>query len=122
MQGPRGGGDGLALTRRDVDGREVRLPGGRPGVVVVANACRCDAWRSAVREGRDALTRSVAGAQLIVVMGDAPTTRPDVAAFARSIGSSPARYVIDDRNGSLTSMLREGQLGDALVYDRSGRV
>ena len=122
MPMPGGGGDRLALTMRDVDGREVRLPGGRPGVVVVANAGRCDACRNAVRAARDAVARSAAGAQLIVVMGDASTTRPEVAAFARSVGSFPARYVIDDRNGGLTSMLRVGQLGDALVYDRSGRV
>ena len=119
---PRGDADRLALTMRDADGREVRLPDGRPGVVVVANAGRCDACRNAVRAARDAVARSAAGAQLIVVMGDAATTRPEVAAFARSVGSPPARYVIDDRNGGLTSMLRVGQLGDALVYDRSGRV
>ena len=119
---PRGDADRLALTMRDVDGREVRLPDGRPGVVVVANAGRCDACRNAVTAARDAVARSAPGAQLIVVMGDATTTRPEVAAFARSIGSSAARYVIDDRNGALTSMLRVGQLGDALVYDRSGRV
>lgn len=122
MPMPAAGGDRLALTMRDVDGREVRLPGGRPGVVVVANAGRCDACRNAVRAARDALARSAVGAQLIVVMGDAATTRPEVAAFARSIGSSPARYVIDDRNGSLTSMLGARQLADALVYDRGGRV
>ena len=123
VSGPGGGdADRLALTMRDVDGREVRLPDGRPGVVVVANAGRCDACRNAVRAARDAVARSAAGAQLIVVMGDAATTRPEVAAFARSVGSSPARYVIDDRNSGLTSMLRVGQLGDTLVYDRSGRV
>ena len=119
---PRGDADRLALTMRDVDGREVRLPDGRPGVVVVANAGRCDACRSAVRAARDAVARSAAGAQLIVVMGDAATTRPEVAAFARSVGSPPARYVIDDRNSGLTSMLRVAQLGDALVYNRGGRV
>lgn len=119
---PRGDADRLALTMRDVDGREVRLPDGRPGVVVVANAGRCDACRNAVRAARDAVARLAADAQLIVVMGDASTTRPEVAAFARSVGSPPAYFVIDDRNSGLTSMLRVGQLGDAVVYDRGGRV
>ena len=122
MSMPQGGGDRLALTMRDGDGREVRLPGGRPGIIVVANAGRCDACRNAVRAARDAVVSSAVGAQLIVLMGDVATTRAEVAAFARSIGSSPARYVIDDRNGALTSMLGVGQLGDVVVYDRSGRV
>lgn len=115
------GGDRLELTMRDVDGRELRLPGGRPSVVVVANAGRCDACRAAARAARDGVRRSAAAAQLIVVMADVTTTRPQVAAFARSVGLPAARYVIDDRNGGLTSTIG-GQLGETVVYDRRGRV
>lgn len=116
----QGGGDRLELTMRDVEGRELRLPGGRPSVVVVANAGRCDTCRNAARAARDGLRRSAA-AQLIVVMADVTTTRPQVAAFARSVGLPAARYVIDDRNGGLSSTIG-GQLGETIVYDRRGRV
>lgn len=122
MAGMSMGAGRLMVTMRDVSGREVRLPGGRPGVVVFAEARRCKPCMAAVRAARDALREAPAGAQLIVVMTDSGTGRADVRAFARSVGPGPARYVIDDRNGGLSSMLGASSLGSAVVYDARGRV
>jgi len=107
---------------REVSVREVQLPGGRPGVVVFAEARRCEPCLAGVRAARDALQATSARGQLIVLMTDSGTGRADVRAFARSVGPGPARYVIDDRNGGLSSMLGASSLGSAVVYDTRGRV
>lgn len=113
------GGDRLAVTMRDLDDRTVRLPGGRPDVVVFAEARGCDACVAAARA---AVRRTGARAQLIVVMADSATGREDVAVFARAVGRSAAHYVIDDRGGSLATMLGAPGLGRAVVYDARGRI
>ena len=116
-------GDGrLAVTVRDLDDRTVRLPGGRSGVVVFAEARGCDSCIAAARAARDAVRSTGARAQLIVLMVDAATARGDVAAFARSVGRSPARYVIDDRTGGLSSMVGATGLGGTVVYDADGQI
>jgi len=46
-----------------------------------------------------------------IVMADSATSREDVAAFKRAVGPSPARYVVDDRNSGLASMLGAPELG-----------
>jgi len=112
----------LAITMRDVSNLEVRLPGGRPGVVIFAAARRCDLCVSAVRAARDAVRQHGDRAQLIVVMNDSATSRADIRAFDRSVGQAPARYVIDDRNNGVASMLGASSLGGVLVYDAQGRV
>lgn len=122
MAGMSMDGDRLAATMRDVDGDTIRLPGGRRGVVLFAQARRCASCVVAAREASAAVQRVAADAQLIVVMADAATSRGDVAAFKRSLGRSPARVVIDDRTSSLAAMLGASELGDALVYDPRGRV
>jgi|GEM_PF-4917326 len=122
MAGMSMGAGRLMVTMRDVSGREVRLPGGRPGVVVFAEARRCGPCLAAVRAARDALREAPVGAQLIVVMTDSGTGRADVRAFAQLVGPGPARYVIDDRNGGLSTMLGASSLGGAVVYDARGRV
>jgi len=65
--------------------------------------------------------RTGARAALTVVVLDATTTRDEVAAFARAAGSPRARYVVDDRNGSVQSMLDSPGLASSLVYDARGR-
>jgi len=77
---------------------------------------------AAVRAARDALREAPVGAQLIVVMADSGTSRADVRAFARSVGPGPARYVVDDRSGALSSTLGASSLASAVVYDARGRV
>lgn len=122
MAGMSMGAGRLMVTMRDVSDRTVRLPGGRPGVVVFAEARRCEPCLAGVRAARDALRKAPVGAQLIVVMADSGTSRADVRAFARSVGPGPARYVVDDRTGALSSMLGASSLGSAVVYDARGRV
>lgn len=112
----------LAVTMRDVDDRTIRVPDGRPGVVVFAEPRGCDSCIDTARAARDAVQRAVPRAQLIVVMLDPATALDEVSAFARSVGRSPARYVVDDRNSSLASMLGASRLGGAIVYDALGRI
>lgn len=116
------GGGRLALTLRDLGNRTVRLPGGRPGVVVFAEGRVCDACVAAARAARDAMRSGASHAQLIVVMADSAAGRPDVAAFTRAVGSPQARYIADDRNGSLASLLGASLLSGVVVYDANGRV
>ena len=116
-------GDGpMAFTMRDVDNRTVRLPGARAGVVVFAAARDCAPCVASVRAARDAVLSTRKCAQLIVVMADSATSREDVAAFKRAVGPSPARYVVDDRNSGLASMLGAPELGSTTVYDARGNV
>lgn len=112
----------LALQMRDTDGRTVRVPGGRPGVVVLAMARGCGICVTSVRAAMTAVERSGPGVQLIVVMVDASTGRGDVAMFARSVGRPSARYVVDDRSNTIASMLGASGLGSTVVYDAGGRV
>ena len=111
-----------AMTLRDLSNRTVRLPGAHVSVVVFAEARACASCVSAVRAARDAIRQATARVQLVVVFVDSATTREDAEAFARSVGRSPARYVIDDRNGGVASMLGASSLGDVVVYDAGGRV
>lgn len=122
MSGMSMGTGRLALTMREIRGRTVRVPGGRAGVVVVVEARDCNPCVSATRAARAAVQRTAPGAQLIVVMVDPTITRGDVLAFSRSVGHSPASYVVDDRNGTLASMFDASGLGGVVVYDRLGRV
>ena len=123
MAGMSMGADGrVTVTMRDVNDRVVKLPGGRPTVVVFVSASACDICVTAVRAARDAVRQTTERAQLIVVMADATTSRADVDAITRSVGRSPARYVIDDRNSRLASMLGASSVGSAVVYDARGRV
>lgn len=123
MPGMSMGTDRLALTMSDVDGRPVRLPSGRAGVVVFAEARDCAACVRAVQAARAAARRAAAlRAQVIVVIGSPATSREDIAAFRREVGSSGESYVVDDRNGSLVSMLGSSGSDGALVYDAEGRV
>jgi len=112
-------GDGpMAFTMRDVDDRTVRLPGARAGVVVFAAARDCAPCVASVRAARDAVLSTRKSAQLIVVMADSATSREDVAAFKRAVRPSPARYVVDDRNSGLASMLGAPELGSTTVMTR----
>jgi len=89
-------------------------------VFVVAHGCRpcVDSVRAAAR----AVLRSGASMDLTVVSVDSATDRRAVAGFARAAGSPSARYVIDDRSGSLASMFGASGLGTTIVYDARGVV
>lgn len=121
MQG-MGNGSGMQMSMRDVDGRVVRVPDGRPGVAVFITPGDCVDCVDAVVAAARAVRRARRSAQLVVVSLDAATSRRDVAAFARTAGSPRAHYVIDDRDGSLASMFKISTLGGAVVYDATGKI
>ena len=117
-----GNGSGMQMSMRDVDGRVVRVPDGRPGVAVFITPRNCAECVDAVRAAARAVRRARQSAQLLVVGLDSATSRGDIAAFARTAGSPSARYVIDDRDGSLASMFKVAALAGAVVYDASGKI
>ena len=121
MQG-MGNGSGMQMSMRDVDGRVVRVPDGRPGVAVFITPGNCVDCVNAVRAAARAVGRARQSAQLTVVSLDAATSRRDIAAFARTAGSPRARYVIDDRDGSLASMFKISTVGGAVIYDARGKI
>lgn len=112
----------LNLAMRDVNNRLVRIPDGRPGVAVFVLARGCRPCVGSVRAAARAVLRSGASMDLTVVSVDSATDRRAVAGFARATGSPSARYVIDDRSGSLTSMFGASELGTKIVYDARGVV
>lgn len=113
-------GSGMRMTLRDVSGRSVRIPGGRPGAVVFVEVTGC---RDCVRLVRAATRLSRrGGGQVVVLAIDSGSTRAQLQAFARAAGRPPARYVVDDRNGSVASMFDAQSIGSAVVYDERGRV
>jgi hypothetical protein len=116
------GGAGMRMSMRDIDGRAVRIPDGRPGVVVFVESRSCAACVGAVRATARALRPERSAVALTVVNVDSATTRGEVTAFARRAGEPRARYVVDDRNGSLASMFGASGLGAAVVYDAGGKV
>lgn len=91
-------------------------------MVVFAEARGCATCVAAVRAARDAVGVAGVDAQLIVLIVDSATSREEVARFARSVGRSSARYVVDDGNDGLASMLGASDLGGATVYDVQGKV
>ena len=116
------GADEIAVTMRDADGRTVRLPDGRPGAVVSANASDCDVCVETTRAAARAARQVPGGASLVVLMLDSVTTREQIRRFAAAVGPSPARYVVNDRNGELAMMLGTATIGRIVVHDRRGRV
>lgn len=119
---PMGRGGRVQITMRDVDGRPVHLPTGRPGVVVFVEARGCEQCVAATRAATSAVRRAGGRAALTVVSLASTTTRTDVAAFAESAGRPLARYVVDDRNGSIATMLDASGLAETLVYDSEGDI
>lgn len=115
-------GGAMQLSMRDIDGRVVRVPDGRPGVAVFIEARNCATCVDAVRTAAQAARRTRPAAHLTVISLDSATSRTDVAAFARTVGSPGASYVIDDRNSSLASMFSASELGSVVVYDGAGKV
>lgn len=114
-------GGRLTLTMRDVNGGVLRVPGRGPGVVVFAGT-GCDVCRTAIRAATAAVSRFSERPRLVVVIVDASTSRGAIQALARSVGPSPARYVVDDRSNSLASTFGATGLGSIVVYDARGRI
>lgn len=112
----------MRMSMRDVGGGLVRIPNGRPGVAVLVGVRDCAACVGAVRAAARAVERARRPADLTVISADSATSRGDIATFAAAAGRPRARYVIDDRTGSLTTMFDLSLLGGAVVYDARGRL
>lgn len=117
-----GTGATVRLTMRDASGRPVSLPGGRPGLILFVQAQGCQPCVDAVQAAAAAIRSAGAPAGLTVISVDAGTSRGELAAFARSAGKPPARYVVDDRTGTLASTLGASSFDTAIVYDSRGRI
>lgn len=115
-------GDRIELTIRDVDGRALAIPDGRPGVAVFVQATGCPRCVQAVRAAAQALHDARGGGMLLVISVDASTSRSDLAQFASSAGEPAARYAVDDRTSTLANAFGATTLGEAVVYGPRGRV
>ena len=131
--GPPGGMGGMAMPSddapshvdiavRDIDGRRLHLPDGRPGAVLLIRARGC---APCVAEGRRlvaARRRAGGRSNLTVVSVGAGDTRASLRQFARAVGNPAARYVLDDPRGKVARSLRATGPGSILVYNRAGHV
>lgn len=121
MPGMRAAGP-LRTSLRDVDGNVVRIPAGRAGIAIFVEARNCPSCVSAVRAAGGIARRLRPAPQIVVVSMSAGTSRAEVAALERAAGTPAARYLVDDRNGSLAAMFGAAGVGATAVYDARGRV
>lgn len=113
----------IAVTMNDIDGHSVSLPGRRPGVIVFIKADgTCQSCIAASRVAAEAVRRTGGRATLTVLSLDSATSREALEGFAHSAGDPPARYVIDDRSGTLSSMMGASTLAGLVVYDARGHI
>ena len=112
----------VQFTVRDIGGRPLALPGGRPGVMVFVQAGRCEECVAATRAASRVVEGSPGRPALVVLVMDSFTAREEVEAFARSARAPGARYAIDDRGGSVQTMVGAPPSATALVYDARGRI
>ena len=117
-----GNGAGMSMTVRDVRGRPLRIPDGRPGVAVFVSGRTCAACLAAVRRAAAAIGATRGRADLMVVSLDSTTTRGEADAFAQDAGRPAARYVVDDPGSSLASMFGVSTPAQTVVYDDKGAV
>lgn len=117
---PGDGADVVRLRLQDVERRRLDVPGGKPTLLVLAQARDCAFCLAAARAGAAAIGRTQA--QLIVVFADAATGRDAARSFAASLDVPAARYVIDDRTGTLASSVGVRDLGGAAILDARGTV
>lgn len=114
--------DMVGVTLRDIEGRELALPGGTPGAVMFMARRGCPAC---VEEAKS-LTRAAADvspAPSITLVGTDPVeTRSDFRAFDRAAGGLEVRYALDDRSGSVAQQFGAGGAGTIVVYDGSGMI
>jgi hypothetical protein len=114
--------DRVDVVARDIDGRSLRLPGGRAGAIVVIQSGQCTPCTRSVRRLAAAARRVTGGLTLTALSAQADDDRGALRRFATSVGRPPMRYLVDDRNNMLTTMLGVSQLGSIVVYDRSGKI
>lgn len=112
----------VAVDARDIDGQEVKLPGGRGGAVVVIQSRGCVPCRRSVRRMVAAAKRVPTPVSLTALSAEADDDRASVHRFAASVGRPALRYLVDDRNSTLATMLGVTQLGSIVVYDVQGHV
>ncbi len=111
----------LDLAMRDVNGRSLRLPNGGAGIVLLVQAGNCPACVQAARNAAAARKAAGRAAGMTVIGVDATTSRNDIATFARAAGE-PARYTLDDRQGTIGSTLGVSNIPTAVVYDSHGNI
>ena len=112
----------LDLTVRDTGGRPLRIPDGRPGVAVFVQASGCRSCVQAVRTAARAIAQTRPAGVLVVVAVDSSTSRSALAAFARSAGGPPARYVVDDSMSTLANAFGASTIGDVVAYNKAGQI
>jgi hypothetical protein len=112
----------MRMSVRDMDGRALRIPDDRPGVVVFIRAAPCRACIAALGAAQEALQKAPVAADLVVVDTDAPARRKDVAPLLRMTGQLEARLIADDASKSLASMFGARRAGSTAVYDASGAI
>lgn len=111
----------IDFTARDVDGRPIALPGGRPGAIVVMQSGGCTPCLEAMRRLAAAARRvPAAGVSLTALSLQADDDRASLRRVAAAAGDPPMRYLVDDRNGMLAGMLDVSRLGAIIVYDARG--
>lgn len=112
----------LDLTVHDTGGRPLRIPDGRPGIAVFVQASGCGSCVQAVRTAARAIAQTRPAGVLVVVAVDSSTSRSALAAFARSAGAPPARYVVDDSMSTLANAFGASTLGDVVAYNKAGQI
>lgn len=122
MAMPGSDGSGMRMSMRDIDGRTLRVPDGRRGLVVFVQPRSCRPCVDAVRAAAQAVRGARSPTQLTVISVDATSSRDDMTQFALRAGEPRARYVVDDRNGALASMYDVSNLGATVLYDARGTI
>lgn len=121
MPGMSGGGEGgpstLRLRARDVDGRPVSVPDGRPGVVLVTGGRGCPRCTEIAKLVRR--TRPSPAVVILRVRAGSPNW-PDFR-VSPALTAAGARYV-DAAGRNVLKGTGSTAPGDAVVYSAAGRV
>lgn len=114
--------DMIGIRLRDIDGRELTLPGGTPGAVMLMARRGCPGCVPAARDLARAAADVSPSPSLTFVGTDPVETRADFRAFDRAAGGLDARYALDDRSASVAQQLGAPGVGTVVVYDGRGTV
>lgn len=106
----------------DINGRVVRLPDGRPGVILFIDTHNCGVCvRAAAALGalRRRLGRRVGAFAISESLGD---DRSDFVAFGRRAGNPPIHYGLDTTLNGAANLLGPPDLDGAIIYDARGQI
>jgi hypothetical protein len=108
----------LRLT--SIDGKQVSLPAGRPGMVMLSSSLCTTCFLSVRDMGKlkSRLGRRVDAAFVSVDPGDSAATLAD---RRDSIGDPPIPFAIDT-SGTLATQYRITTLGTVVIYDAGGKI